>query len=624
MENSMHVSLVVALALPSAAVGQTYGQTESPMFRGDPAHTGVVATRGLTSAPRVAWRFRTQGAVRSTPALVDGVLFFGSSDGHFYAVGAEDGSERWRFDAGSPISSSAAVDGSLVLFADRTNTITALDRTTGALVWQRATGPDRPLEWGHEGWDYITASPVIAPGTDGESWAIVGSGDGTVYGLRVSTGAIVWRHETERRIRATPAVVDGTVFIGSGDGLFYALDLATGTPRWTYRTAGVEFNSAEFGFDRKQIMGSAAVRDGTVYFGSRDASLYALDAATGQLRWHREDGSSWVMTSPAVSDAVLVNGRSSSTNVRALDPATGDERWVVETGALIFSSPTLVGDAVYLGDGAGWVHAFDVATGGEQWRFLTDGGIYSTPVVADGRLYIGSDDGNLYALESGPTPAPMTAVYFDNSLTAASLWGSAPPHRRLTDYFESYGYAKLDAGGLTAFLGARIEDRVPSVVVFGMDALPPAVTEGPVESTLFRRYLESGGKLVWLGYPPLLFIRDSTGQITGVDREQAGAFTGVDLTAWDSDSYPSHATEAGRRWGIEQWWIESPSADPNAVDEVLSMTETGFASAWVKGFGGPPGTGLVMLPADTREQRLEEIRRIAEFGILSTYRSGGP
>ena len=138
-------------------------------------------------------------------------------------------------------------------------------------------------------------------------------------------------------------MVDGAVFIGSGNGLFYALDLATGTPRWTYQTAGVEFNSAEFGYDRKQIMGSAAVRDGTVYFGSRDASLYALDAVTGQVRWHREDGSAWVMNSPAVSDAVVVNARSSSTNVRALDPATGDERWVVEAGAVIFSSPTLVG-----------------------------------------------------------------------------------------------------------------------------------------------------------------------------------------------------------------------------------------------------------------------------------------
>ncbi len=615
-----------ALSLPSIAIGQSPdgNQAESTMFRGGPAHTGVVDTRGVASTPRIAWRFPTEGAVRSTPALAGGVLFFGSSDNHLYAVNAADGRERWRFDAGSPVSSSPAVSDRLVVFVDRSNTIRALDRTTGALVWQRATGPDRPLEWGHEGWDYFTGSPVIAPGPDGEFLAVVGSGDGNVYALRLDTGAVVWRHETGRRIRATPAVVDGQVYIGSGNGLFYALDLASGTPRWTYQTAGVEFNSAEFGYDRKQIMGSAAVHEGTVYFGSRDASLYALAAATGQVQWHREDGSSWVINSPAVSATVVVNGRSSSTNLRALDPATGDERWVVHTGALIFSSPTVVDDLVYIGTGAGWVLAFDVATGDERWRFRTGGGIYSTPVVAQGRLYIGSDDGSLYALESGPTPTPLMAVYFDDSLTAAALWGRADSHRRATEYFERYGYTRLDAAGLTEFLTARIDDRVPSVIVFGMDALPPAVTDGPPESTLFRRYLESGGKLVWLGYPPLLWTRDSTGQIVGADRERASEFVGVDLDGWDSDSYASHPTEAGRRWGLEQWWVESPSAHPSAVDLVLSMTETGLASAWVKGFGGPPGTGLVLLPPDVREHRLDEIRRIAEFGIMRPYRASAP
>jgi len=245
-------------------------------------------------------------------------------------------------------------------------------------------------------------------------------------------------------------------------------------------------------------------------------------------------------------------------------------------------------------------------------------------VLAEGRLYIGSDDGSLYALEKGPVPTPMTAVYFDDSLTAQALWGRVDSHRRATEYFERYGYTRLDAAGLTEFLTARIDDRVPSVIVFGMDVLPTAVTDGPPEATLFRRYLESGGKLVWLGYPPQLWTRDSTGQIVGADRERASQFVGVDLDGWDSDSYASHPTEAGRRWGVQEWWVENPSAHPSAVDEVLSMTEAGLAAAWVKGFGGPPGSGLVMLPPDVREHRLDEIRRIAEFGIMSAYRASGP
>jgi serine/threonine-protein kinase len=62
--------------------------------------------------------------------------------------------------------------------------------------------------------------------------------------------------------------VDGTVYIGSLDKKVYALDAATGTPRWKYATS-------------KPIQSSPAVVDGIVYIGSFE-KVYALEAATGQ------------------------------------------------------------------------------------------------------------------------------------------------------------------------------------------------------------------------------------------------------------------------------------------------------------------------------------------------------
>ncbi|OEJ36542.1 PQQ-binding-like beta-propeller repeat protein [Streptomyces agglomeratus] len=63
--------------------------------------------------------------------------------------------------------------------------------------------------------------------------------------------------------------MDGTVYIGSNDMKVYALDAATGTPRWTHTTGGA-------------VCSSPAVVDGIVYIGSYDKKVYALDAATGQ------------------------------------------------------------------------------------------------------------------------------------------------------------------------------------------------------------------------------------------------------------------------------------------------------------------------------------------------------
>ncbi|MDX3697755.1 protein kinase, partial [Streptomyces europaeiscabiei] len=46
----------------------------------------------------------------------------------------------------------------------------------------------------------------------------------------------LWTYTTSDRVFSSPAVVDGTVYIGSLDKKVYALDAATGTPRWTHTT----------------------------------------------------------------------------------------------------------------------------------------------------------------------------------------------------------------------------------------------------------------------------------------------------------------------------------------------------------------------------------------------------
>src|SRR5690606_34125841 len=71
-------------------------QSESPTFRGDLRHSGVYETAAVHRLDGVKWRFATDGAVRSSPAVVGGAVYFGSGDGHVYAVDAATGRERWR------------------------------------------------------------------------------------------------------------------------------------------------------------------------------------------------------------------------------------------------------------------------------------------------------------------------------------------------------------------------------------------------------------------------------------------------------------------------------------------------------------------------------------------------
>jgi outer membrane protein assembly factor BamB len=152
----------------------------------------------------------------------------------------------------------------------------------------------------------------------------------------------IWFFNTDDVVTATPAVVDGTVYVGDWAGTFYALGLADGKPRWHYRT------KVQRQVYAGQIVSSAAVADvagrRTVYFGS-GATMYALDAADGSLRWKHDvhpgggaDDPSEIESSPVVVDGMVIagwdvhnSGVGAPAGVVALDAATGKARWTFDT-----------------------------------------------------------------------------------------------------------------------------------------------------------------------------------------------------------------------------------------------------------------------------------------------------
>jgi outer membrane protein assembly factor BamB len=575
---------------------------------------GGVETAGVERLGGLAWRFGTGGTVRSSPTLAGGVVYFGSGDGALYALDARTGDRLWQHRVGEAVGGTPLVTIDRVVFTDRANRVHAVDRASGEPLWRVETGPDLPLRWGWEGWDYLLPSPSLSEGT-----VLVGSGDGHLYALDLHDGRVLWRFRTEGRVRSTPVVHEGVAYVGSGDGVVYGVSVEDGREVWRFETAGIGMDARDFGFDRTQIQSSPAIADGTLYVGSRDASLYAVDLAGRRPRWTFEEGTAWVVASPVVRGTRVFSGRSSAGTVRALDRATGEERWAVETGGLVFASPVGGGGTVYVASESGTVLALNATDGTERWRYRLGAGSVSTPAVWQGRLYVGSDDGFLYALEAAEGPQPRAAIYWDDAMAERSSWGRQESHRRVTTWFERRGYESLDTAGLRAFLDARVADGVPSVVVFGMDGLPPTVAgpEDP-EGSLLRRYLDGGGKVVWLSpVPPLALVRgeEDPGRVD-LDRARTSGLLGVDHAPWNGDLYGVRVTPAGRRWGLETRWVGEPWLDRSEPVTALATNELGGISAWVKGYGGPPGSGFVAVGRAVDPRRYEEIRRVAEYGVL--------
>ena len=59
---------------------------DAPMFRGNLARTGVYKTKGVEELTNLKWKFKTGDDVPSSPAVSDGVVYFGSVDSNLYAL----------------------------------------------------------------------------------------------------------------------------------------------------------------------------------------------------------------------------------------------------------------------------------------------------------------------------------------------------------------------------------------------------------------------------------------------------------------------------------------------------------------------------------------------------------
>ena len=561
------------------------------MFRGGSDHTGVYPATVGRELAGLEWRYDTDGAVIGSPVLIGDTLWIGSGDGGISALRASTGEALWRVDLGSPIASTAAVSAGVLITGTRDGAFHALSSSTGAPRWKVTSGDEVAWPWGHESGDRYTASPVIA----GEV-AVLAAGDGSVRAVSLDSGRDQWRVSLHTRIRSSPAVSSGTVFLGGADGKVYGLDLATGATRWTYETLGTTLASGDFGYDRRTIMSSPAVSTGTVYIGARDGFLYALRADSGKLVWKFDHEISWVISSPAVQDSMVYMGTSDGLFVQAVDARTGLERWRHKTDVTVWSSPVISGDLLVYGDSRGRVVALDRWTGADRWSFMTGGGVYGEPVPDGRKVIAGSLDGGVYAICTADR-APVTRVVWSGRNKGAPDSAATALAAQLV----ARGYIQVDDDGLVAALTAAVADNRPTTAVFTSDDLPEAFSKEPLDRSLLRRFLDAGGKVVWTGMPPLLWPRDSVGRRVGalkaITWERPAELLGVGHASTMFDRRMVRVTPAGKRWGLTGRWRDSWAVDAREVSEVLGVDDWGLAAAWVRSYGGPPGTGFVRVSA---------------------------
>src|SRR5690606_8961818 len=126
--------------------------------------------------------------------------------------------------------------------------------------------------------------------------------------------------------------------------------------------------------------------------------------------------------------------------------------------------------------------------------------------------------------------------------------------KNIAPYLAERDFVQLDDQQLAQFITVRIADKEPSVVVFLYPIIPPTVLGKDPAKGLLRCYLETGGKVVWLGDIPNYFEIDSSNNQFNPDAGSAELLLQVRLTRLqDSGYYYSKSTQAGKIWGRAAW-----------------------------------------------------------------------
>jgi len=195
------------------------------------------------------WKVETLNYVHATPAVVDGVAYFGGCDAMFRGIRVSNGEEVFSASVGAYTAASPVINGNRAYFGTFDNTVLAVDLRLNKIFWSYEH-PRRNF-------------PFYSSALNVEGKVIIGGRDKMVHALDEITGEPLWTFTTNARVDSSPAYASGRVYVGSGDGRLYVLDFNTGKQLWKF-DAGAPFST------------SPAIADGKVVIGSQDGILYCF------------------------------------------------------------------------------------------------------------------------------------------------------------------------------------------------------------------------------------------------------------------------------------------------------------------------------------------------------------
>lgn len=274
-----------------------------------------------------SWIYKTDSVANIQPATDGENIYVPLKSGNIVSLRSIDGAILWKGENGGRISGAPIADINTVYIATEiVNTqslyslgqsagvLRALSRSNGVTLWEKALP--------------TTLSNLIS----NETMLFGSTTSGELYAFAKRTGEITWIISPSIPLGSFPILNSGNLYISDGQGNLLSLDQTNGKIIKRYQTDS-------------SIKRSLAVFDRTIFAGSTDGYVYALDDATGRLKWRVHTNGS--IQSLQVAGKCLL-ATSLDNYVYCLSPQRGIKLWKRRLAGRVLDQPLVIKNNVVL------------------------------------------------------------------------------------------------------------------------------------------------------------------------------------------------------------------------------------------------------------------------------------
>jgi outer membrane protein assembly factor BamB/predicted phosphodiesterase len=265
------------------------------------------------------WKFATAGTVYSSPDVSNGMVVTGSSDKNIYCLDAETGQLLWKIQTGAPVVAAVTISNGIAYTGGSDGVFRAIEVKSGKPVWE-FTGVA----------GFIEAKPLLYQGM-----VIFGAWDTYLYALSITDGSLRWKWSNGNSgilyspAACWPVAAHGKIFVVAPDRFMTAIDAKNGHTVWRSKkhqvrecvgiseddervyvrcmtdtviafssstSSPMELWSTDCGYAYDIDPSMPIELGGTVFFGTKNGMVTALDARTGRILWKHRIGVTVIST----------------------------------------------------------------------------------------------------------------------------------------------------------------------------------------------------------------------------------------------------------------------------------------------------------------------------------------